>query len=331
MDEQFHKIRSDFKSELIMGELLASQISFMCFAFLTAPLTTLGVSLQLSPTKLEKFYGDPGTEVSRLELAKSHEIKVQERMYNEIQLSSGASGNNRPFRAPYFKNYREAFTSLAAQGYKGFYKGNLIDIIRFSFLSWPVCLMTYSEEYIYLPNYLRYCVFFFAELGTEYIFQPLRTLHSRFILQNRIPEFAVYPSLKKCMERLRLRGLYQGVNVVVPKKVLAYGCFITADHWVDGLYTYLVTQFFVYPLDTLQRRLECQSEAHSMLPRRYLPDIRWSMSRIYHEEGIFKGFYRGFLCNTIANTVKHGLGPAVASYMLANYRAYLYVKERLME
>ena len=191
--------------------------------------------------------------------------------------------------------------------------------------------MRYSEGYIDLPVFLQFYVLFVAELAAEYIFQPLRVIQSRFILQNRIPEFAVYPSVKKCVQELGVKGLFQGANVVVPKKVLAYGCFIASDHWTGGLCAYVVAQIFTYPLDTLQRRLECQAGENSMIPRRYLSEIRWGLSRIYHEEGVFKGFYRGFICNTMANTVKHGLCPAVASYMLMCYGAYSYVKRSMTE
>ena len=78
MDAKNQKIRSDFNSELLIGELLLTQATFLCVATFTAPLTTLGVSLQLSPTKLGKFHSDSVTEVSRLEPSKSHEIKVQD-------------------------------------------------------------------------------------------------------------------------------------------------------------------------------------------------------------------------------------------------------------
>ena len=50
---------------------------------------------------------------------------------------------------------------------------------------------------------------------------------------------------------------------------------------------------------TIQRRLTAQSVNHTMLPKRYT-SLRYAMSKIWHEEGLAKGLYRGFACNMIA-------------------------------
>lgn len=331
MDIQYERIKSSVRTEQYTEELVSSLFSYSLMATLTAPLVTLGVSLQLSSIKLEKFYGDPGKEISRLELAKSHEVKVQERLFNEVQISSGTVGNNRPFRAPYYKNYREVFSALTAQGYKGFFKGNFIDLTRYVFLAYPLYNAKYVLSVNDYPKYLQFYALFLIETVVEYVYQPFRVLHSRFILQNRIPEYSQYRSILRCVQTLRHRGLNQGNNVVIPKKFLAYSCFCFTDSTVDGFLLYFISLFISYPLDTLQRRLEVQSGEHSMLPRRYLKDIRWSMSRIYHEEGIFKGFYRGFICNSLASMIKHAYYPAFASQFLLLYKTYNYTKENIRD
>lgn len=327
MDIQYEKIKTDVRIEQCSNEFQSNIISYFFTATITSPLVTLGVSLQLSPTKLEKFYGDTTKEISRLELAKSHEVKVQERLFNEVQISSGTIGNNRPFRAPYYKNYREVFSALTAQGYKGFFKGNLIDLLRFTALAYPLYGTGYSSYIGEYPKFLQFYLMFAVETVLECVAQPFRVVQSRFILQNRIPEYCQYRSIYRCVYDLQTRGLYQGSNVIIPKKVLGYSCFFFADNMSSGLFLYFLSLFIAYPLDTLQRRLEVQSQEHSMLPRRYLNNIRWSMSRIYHEEGIFKGFYRGFICNSLASILRHAIYPALALGHYSRSEAINYVLE----
>ena len=77
---------------------------------------------------------------------------------------------------------------------------------------------------------------------------------------------------------------------------------------------FILTEFLTYPLDTVQRRLEVQGNEHSVLPRRYLNHVRWTLSRIYNEEGIFKGLYRGALMNITSSSIKYLFMPVVGYY-----------------
>jgi hypothetical protein len=317
MDTQYRRIEEEVKREFFNSHFFAIQFGYFAIATLTAPFTTLGVSLQLSSMKLEKFYGDPGHEVSRLELAKSHALKVQERSFNEVQLSSGVVGNNRPFRAPFYRNYKEAFSALSAQGYKGFYKGNFLDICRNFVVSSPMLWVSYLNFYRD-SGPLRPFLLFTLSMTAECVAQPLHNMQSRFILQNRIPEFTLYRSIFACAETLRLRGLYQGLRVVVPKHSLAFFFTSTFGPSLTAQILFLLTEVLVYPLDTVQRRLEVQGKEHSMLPRRYLNHIRFTFSRILDEEGVFKGLYRGAIMNIFSNYLKYMTLP-IFTYFYLNY------------
>jgi hypothetical protein len=330
MDSQYRRIEDEVKSEFFGAHFASTELGYFILATLTAPLTTLGVSLQLSSRKLEKFYADPGHEVSRLELAKSHELKVQERSFNQVQLSSGVVGNNRPFRAPYYKNYREAFSALSAQGYKGFFKGNFLELCRFCATSSPIIWLSYSNVYKE-SGVLKPLVIFTGSAIAECLAQPLHNMHSRFILQNRIPEFTLYRSILTCIETLRLRGLYQGLRVVFPKQTLAFGCTLTFGPSLSAFSLFLLSEFLVYPLDTVQRRLEVQGPEHSMLPRRYLNNIRFTISRIYDEEGIFRGFYRGAMMNILANCLKFMMLPVMTFYFSHSGQLLSFAKENYRE
>lgn len=314
MDTQYRIVEEEVRSEFFGGHFWASQFSYLALGTLTAPLTTMGVSLQLSPNRLEKFYGDPGSQVSKLELAKSHELRVQERAYNQVQVSSGMVGSNRPFRAPYYKNYREVFAALAAQGYQGFFKGNGVDCIRFCAVSSSILFFGYLELFKGCKDSFKPYLYFSFGVLAELFMQPLHNIQSRYILQNRLPEFRLYKSFYYVFASQHTR-LYQGINVIIPKQSLAFGLTFLTGNVIHGASLFVLTEFLTYPLDTVQRRLEVQGNEHSVLPRRYVSNIRWTLSRIYDEEGIFKGFYRGAIMNIMSNSVKYLFMPVFGYYL----------------
>jgi hypothetical protein len=72
----------------VSGQLCGSALG--CVVLGLCPFKVLGMSLQLSIAPNKAFYESPSTEISRLAIAKSHEIAVKERSLNAIQLSSGS-------------------------------------------------------------------------------------------------------------------------------------------------------------------------------------------------------------------------------------------------
>ena len=329
MDSQYKVIESKVRDEKIRNIAFSHTLGYALISSITAPLTTLGVTLQLSSKTLEKYYEQKTTEITKLELAKSFDLAVKERRLNEVQLASGMVGANKPFRAPFYLNYRQAALALAGQGYQGFYKGNGVEILRVSCTLYPKYYILTSNYFEESPLLIKYMTAFSVELAEEYISQPFQNAHTRYILQNRIPEYRVYRSLFRLLSTLRPQELYQGSKVILPKRALYFVTLTEGNSdvsyniaWLWGMLT------LIYPLETVQRRLEAQSTEHSMLPRRYLDGIRWTLSRIYHEEGIRHGLYRGYICNTLANSVKIVLTPMLAYMFWHKNEQNQYLNER---
>jgi hypothetical protein len=314
MDSQYKVIENRVRNEKIQSMCISHCISYAVITSITAPLTTLGVLLQVTSKPLEKFYETTTTEITKLELAKSHDLAVKERRFNELQLSSGQVGTNKPFRAPYYANYRQALLAVSAQGYQGFFKGNFVEICRMSVLIFPKFLIMFQPSYQELPGLMKLATLFTVDIASELATQPLQNGHTRFILQNRLPQFRVYRSLYKLLSTVSLHELMQGYNVILPRKLLFYIAVLggSGDFQMNVWWTFF-TYTALYPLDTVQRRLEAQSTEHSMLPRRFVGNFRWALSRIYNEEGIRQGLYRGYICNMLANTSKLFLYPIMAT------------------
>jgi hypothetical protein len=100
---------------------------------ITAPLHTLHVSLQLSVLSHQNKYGDVQDVEDRKAIAKiGRELTVQDRRKFELLVKSGVTGTNKPFRAPVYTGYSEAFKALLNQGALAFYKGNFLGLIAMS-------------------------------------------------------------------------------------------------------------------------------------------------------------------------------------------------------
>lgn len=265
---------------------------------MVSPFNVLGTSLQLSVRSNKDFYGSESTAVSKLLIAKSYEMAVQEQRHNALTLSSGVTGANKPFRAPIYNNYREAFVAIAGQGYQGFFKGNFVSGVSY-IIGMAIKTSLYS---IVTPESAPPPVKFFLGFGittlVDIASQPFRNVQTRFILQNRIPEFATYKTILNCFSKMTLKESFQGYTAVLPTAVLTT-TFFTLQGTGLAMYIPFIAYLATYPISTAQRRLEAQSIHHTMLPRRYLT-LGHALKTIYKEEGIVGGLYRGIICNTIA-------------------------------
>lgn len=129
MDNKYKEVARKTTNEKINSIMVSQVLGFFITSTFTAPLAVIGASMQLSVAANKGFYGEESKQITKLMLAKSYELQVKERKFYEIQLSSGMVGENRPFKAPIYNNYREVITALAGQGYQGFFKGNGIEFI----------------------------------------------------------------------------------------------------------------------------------------------------------------------------------------------------------
>lgn len=96
--------------------------------------------------------------------------------------------------------------------------------------------------------------------------------------------------------------MMQGGLVNIPKNMLLVGAFdqntlsTNPGRWLAySVYAAIVS----YPLLTIQRRLECQSDRAGMIRPRYSGAMH-AFNVIRKEEGL-KGFYRGFGAYAVVN------------------------------
>mmetsp|Transcript_6241 Transcript_6241/g.10828 ORF Transcript_6241/g.10828 Transcript_6241/m.10828 type:complete len:322 (-) Transcript_6241:30-995(-) len=306
----------------------SSFLSHFVISSVLSPLKVLGMSLQLSVAPNKAFYeSTTTTEVSRIAIAKSHELAAKERSFNALQLSSGMIADNMPFRSPIYANYRQAFMAISGQGYQGFYKGNLINSVHYaSTCGGKMWFTSFTGIQSLDPGFFKYFLSLGVSILTDIAFQPLSVIHTRFVLQNRLPQFATYKSVYRLYTKVSAAELYQGYTVILPSHMalnLSYAFFVSG---LGHQYMPLVAFGSVactYPLTTVMRRLEAQSREHTMLPRRYI-GWRYAMSKIYNEEGLFRGLYRGFLANSIFTTTQFMLVTLLATRIFRDldYRSF---------
>mmetsp|Transcript_17404 Transcript_17404/g.19829 ORF Transcript_17404/g.19829 Transcript_17404/m.19829 type:complete len:361 (+) Transcript_17404:33-1115(+) len=281
-------------------------------SLITAPLTTIHTSLQLSVMPHRNLYGDvSGVEANKLANIPK-EITVQDRRRYELLIKSGVTGTNKPFRAPVYTGYFEVIQALMRQGFLGFYKGNLIGMTHLGLTGlsrmYPMHHFKYSNSEFYhgQSNMYRICLAIMMATGADMLLNPLYMMQSRFILQNRLTNFSTYKGImhffKKHMKNPM--KLYLGYTVHLPKNVLTIvGPMLVSK---DASKTMLIAStqlngILTYPLITIARRLHCQDPAPGMLPLRY-SGVSHALKLIIKEEGI-KGIYRGYLCYALANLI----------------------------
>jgi hypothetical protein len=111
------------------------------------------------------------------------------------------SGTNKPFRAPVYTSYKEVFQALANQGLLGFNKGNLLGLTH-NWLTtfWRVGAMhnlEYGNYHFYQKSDPFVKGLFVTGVCTsiDFVTHPFQLMQSRFILQNRLPNFSLYKSV----------------------------------------------------------------------------------------------------------------------------------------
>lgn len=205
--------------------------------------------------------------------------------------------------------------AIAGQGYQGFYKGNFVNGVSY-LLGMGLKTSTYSlitpES---APGAIRFFLGFTISTLVDIASQPFRNVQTRFILQNRIPEFATYKSMVNCLSKMTMKEAFQGYTAIFPSALITTG-FLTFQGPGFNPYIILLAYLATYPISTAQRRLEAQSTHHTMLPRRYLT-LGHALLTIYREEGILGGLYRGVLCNTVSVIYIQTIGKLTISLPIA--------------
>ncbi|CAI2372067.1 unnamed protein product [Moneuplotes crassus] len=303
------------------------------FSFFFAPFYTVAASMQMSVKAHENLYGTPQRDRDALKmfaektdkkkmlensegksLVKSDSnanIKVFEsKRTKKLKKLAGSVGKNAPYRAPVYQTYGECIRGLYKQGVLGFYKGNLYR--HHYMLSTSLLQLNIAHRLEDRIGSFRFFCHLFAGITADTLFHPLHLIESRYILQNRIPAFTSYKSLYTLALATRF-DVYQGVACHIPKNViLAFGYFsiFTAMSPTMFLIKELAIQALIYPIITVMRRIEAQTDRAGMIPQRYI-NARHCLGLTWREEGI-RGLYRGFTSFSIGMTLFLALVPLTA-------------------
>ena len=295
----------------------------VALSLITAPLHTISIAMQLSVKPHLKLYPDytSNTKDSKALIKQVSEMTVRDsRNYNLIK-SSGVPEGQKPYRAPIYNSYRECINALQKQGILGFYKGNGIRMVAYGAinrgritLDWFFRDRYQFKEHNIVKVFLVYTII-------DILAHPLFVMESRFILQNRLPNFRVFPSIIKYKSRSK-DELFVNILCQIPKNVtiiLSNFVFFSKPNLYSLLINNIITNVFIYPILTCMRRLVCQSGAFpGMLPYRYL-NLLHALSLIKREEGVFKGLYKGFSA--------HILAVLIWTYIVPVYARLTYIRK----
>jgi len=265
--------------------------------------------MQLSVKPHLDIYSDqkppPKRSESKALIKQVTEMTIRdERNYNLIK-SSGVPEGQKPYRAPIYSSYRECINSLKKQGILGFYKGNAIRLVAFSSIyRGRITLDWYFREHFDMRSNSILKMFLVYTM-IDILAHPLFVMESRYILQNRLPQFKIFPSIWKYKTRSK-DELFVGILTQIPKNVVWLSSnllYFSFPSFYALLLNNLISNVMVYPILTSMRRLVCQSGAFpGLLPFRYL-NLLHALSLIRREEGLFKGLYKGFVPHMLAVSI----------------------------
>ena len=164
----------------------------------------------------------------------------------------------------------------------------------------------------------------------------LHVLHlgeARFVLQNRLPNFATYPSYIAMLRGSLTQGRWEffngmpgylpilAITTLMTKSILGLSSIYQVFAQMAAL------QALAYPFLTAQRRMEAQSpKTAGMLHARY-ENYLHCLYHINKEEGL-RGFYRGFPLYLLATGVVTLLVPMAAEMAMHNTELYGHSRDR---
>eukprot|EP01015_Nassula_variabilis_P018588 TRINITY_DN3047_c0_g1_i23.p1 TRINITY_DN3047_c0_g1~~TRINITY_DN3047_c0_g1_i23.p1 ORF type:complete len:189 (-),score=17.79 TRINITY_DN3047_c0_g1_i23:26-592(-) len=141
--------------------------------------------------------------------------------------------------------------------------------------------------------------------GCDMIAHPFMTAQSRFVLQNRLPNFCLYRSIVHYFKKhiRRPKEFFQGVSGHLPKNLLLTFGFLNLFQNRPAesfMLANLISNTLGYPFYTVMRRLQCQSNLPGMIPVRY-SGVFHGFKLILSEEGV-RGLYRGYLAFAVVQS-----------------------------
>ena len=292
-------------------------VEFVKLSLLSSPLFVMSISRQLSVLKNRELYsheaeGKDSTALIKRITALSKNKKRQDKLIK----ASGVLVGQHPYQAPIYRNAKDAVVGLKNQGVLAFYKGNFWRIGFFAIsqrvtisLSWAL-----KDRFVFFeraPLFANFICFTAASMFAH----PLFVLESRFILQNRLPEFKVYKNFWKFKTR-SYSDFHIGALGHIPLNILfTTGFFLGSNLLPDAPNSvhFVCGQIMSYPVLTGIRRICCQNEILSgLLPVRYL-NLLHCVALMRREEGIYRGWYAGFGFHIGACLIWYSLGSTLAA------------------
>ena len=180
---------------------------------LTAPLTAITASLQLSVKPHKAIYEAPVSQSTQLAKVNTA-ITLQEKRRMELMIRSG--GERRPYTAPVYEGYRGVWRGLTKQGWKAFFKGFLwrsVHQMGHFFAFYEIALLEgnragLSETLSVTKQIVKMWI---LQLACDVSLNMFHIAENRYILQNSIPEFQGTPSLTSSLQE-RFQGHPQDVQ-----------------------------------------------------------------------------------------------------------------------
>jgi len=185
----------------------------------------------------------------------------------------GKPGRGWKIGPPCVQVYRDIFQS-GHSGFRSQYKGFLI------YNALYLC-QTYSYFIAKPKDWWGYCKVYTLNVLGILALKPLKTAHTRFVLQSS--EAPAYRSLWHYFSTVTLREMYQGLPYTLAKELMLA---LHASHNF-GLGILLSVG---YPLTLAETRMEAMSSHRGL--QSYRNTNRTILGKILTEEGIF-GLYRG--------------------------------------
>ena len=317
--------------------------SQIMLSLLTAPLFTVSTSMQISIPKNV-------VTIQQFKRVEENSRKFQVRMGHLTNASNGLDTSIRfgfwkqlmsknrtevaaqqqkvqsmslPWKMPVYRSYWETIQGLYKQSIRGFYKGNMIrsaHILLFHKLN--ADLNTHAEQT--WPDTFKQvkqvpCLKEFLLATTvDMLLQPLFLAETRFIAQNRHPNFSIYSSVLDLVRKSPTE-LYRGVTMNIPRNffIALTGLKMSDELSLTQYYgSTLAFQTLAYPFLTLQKRLECRSRLTGLVSNSS------SVFSLVREEGVLS-LYKGYLCHSLALLVWMSLLPKVSDWLMDQLPLYM--------
>lgn len=223
-----------------------------------------------------------------------------------------------------YTRYKQAFKGIGNQGFLGFYKGNGIGIIHTLINGFFKSIGNFGLLHLDTANNLnlsptkKIALFSICSTIIDMSLHPLHLTQTRLILQDRRKNFITYKNVIDLWKSaINTKSLYAGVLGHLPLNIILFSSYLLPHNTNNPLWSFtgLIPLIFTYPILTIMRRIEAQSNDKGMLPFKY-KGFTNALNIIAKEEGV-KALYRGFSANFLL--VSSGIFLSIVSQVYSPF------------